>query len=187
MRDKLDRYYTPDALARACVDALEGEEEIRRVFEPSAGGGAFVRALHPVRHVAGCDLDPAAEGLRLLGPRAVSADFLSLSPERCGVLLSGPVLWVIGNPPYRDAEAHVRHALRVSDRHVAFLLRASFLGSQKRVRGLWRETSLRKVWHIAPRPSFTGDGRTDGAEYALFWWDRAHNKPATIDWIDGWR
>lgn len=74
----------------------------------------------------------------------------------------------------------MRHALDLSQRHVAMLLRASFLGSSSREH-LWRTTPLRKVWHIAPRPSFTGDGKTDGAEYAFFWWDKAHSGPAAVD------
>lgn len=65
-RDPLDRYYTPDALAEACLRFME--KELRyppplTVYEPCAGGGAFGRAamrLRPQTTVRGCDPDPEA-------------------------------------------------------------------------------------------------------------------------------
>lgn len=74
-RDKLDRYYTPDALAMACVAALteEGGDRILSALEPSCGGGAFVRAPQsagcPPPLLSGCDVDNKAIGLRELAPR----------------------------------------------------------------------------------------------------------------------
>ena len=43
-RDKLDRYYTPDNVARACTARLTIPDGAT-VLEPSVGGGAFVRAV----------------------------------------------------------------------------------------------------------------------------------------------
>ena len=183
MRDPLDRYYTPFALARACVGAWWQHAQVSHAFEPSLGGGAFVEALqaHGVT-VAGCDVDPDALGLRAVQSSTIG-DFLRVSPGHCSRLLGASVPAVVGNPPYAEAEAHVRHALEVTDRHVLFLLRASFLGSRRRIRGLWRDHPPRRVWWICPRPSFTGDGKTDGAEYALFWWDTEHKGEPVIDWL----
>src|SRR6266511_3303810 len=80
---------------------------------------------------------------------------------------------VVGNPPFRQAQAHVEAALdllRVGDR-LAFLLRLNFLGSRDRVR-FWRRPGLESVQTIAPRPSFGlnkhGKPGSDGTEYALF-------------------
>ena len=177
MRDNLDRYYTPFGLARACVAALSRHEAITSAWEPSVGGGAFAVALRDLGvSVGGCDIDPQAVGLADVSP-AVRCDFVDVRPETIAAD------WVIGNPPYRDAERHMRHALIVARRHVAMLLRASFLGSRGRARDFWPVMPLRRVWWINPRPSFTPDGRTDGAEYAFFWLDKCHSGPAVIDWL----
>lgn len=183
MRDPLDRYYTPFALARSCVSVWWEHAQVRAAFEPSMGGGAFVEALraHGVT-VAGCDVDPDALGLRAVTSSTIR-DFATMSRDECARIMGQPVEAVVGNPPYDHAEAHVRHAIDVADRHVLFLLRASFLGSRRRIRGLWREHPPRRVWWICPRPSFTGDGKTDGAEYALFWWDRYYKGEPVIDWL----
>ena len=42
-RDNLDRYYTPDGLAKACVAVLKIDTRTM-VYDPHCGGGAFARA-----------------------------------------------------------------------------------------------------------------------------------------------
>jgi hypothetical protein len=118
---------------------------------------------------------------------------------------------IVGNPPYEDAEKHVRAAITHmhakfgkwvpmevgADEHggsgerwapvtgsavkgqiitswrVAFLLRVGFLESAERI-DFWREHPCESVWISQERPSFTADGRTDGAAYALFVWSGRH-------------
>lgn len=95
-------------------------------------------------------------------------------------------LLIIGNPPWATAEAHIRLALdrmRTGD-VLAFLLRGSFLAGQARVRGLWKDAPPSHVWHIAPRPSFTGDGKTDGYESAAIAWTKGHVGPFAGGWIE---
>lgn len=159
MRDALDRYYTPDDVARRCLELhtwISGE-----VLEPHVGGGAFVRALEPHRdaRLTVGDMDPNAPGLEL-APRSYVGDFLEHR---------GEYDWVIGNPPYKVAEAHVRHALHLADR-VGFLLRLAFLESQRR-RPFWNTHPPSGVWVLSRRPSFTG-GSTDNSAYAWFVWER---------------
>lgn len=171
MRDPLDRYYTPDELAAELlryIPITPGAD--LRVLEPSVGGGAWVRAIErddawDSAEVHVCDIDPQAPGL--IHPRAVEAygcGFLALCQDsRYDVIL--------GNPPYRDAEAHVRWALDLAPQGVvAFLLRLSFLASMRRAK-LWREHRLSRLVVLSSRPSFTGKG-TDSSDYALFVWDR---------------
>ena len=67
-------------------------------------------------------------------------------------------------------------------RYLSFLLRASFLAGLKRTSTLWREAPPRYVWHVAPRPSFTGGG-TDGAEYAVITWQAGHRGPYEGGWL----
>ena len=176
-RDRLDRYYTPDALARSCVACVplrDGD----RVLEPSAGGGAFLRALagaQPTLDVSAVDIDPNAPAAKAFPVEQI--DFLSYRNN------GEPFDWVIGNPPYNNAERHVRHALTMSH-GVAMLLRLAFMESLERV-ALWKGIGgcLREVRVLAARPSFTKGG-TDATAYGWFVWHRRHRGPARI--VPGW-
>lgn len=174
LRERLDRYYTPDLLAAALVRRLPIQAG-DRVFEPHVGGGAFARALLPT----GCqlvvnDVDPGAPGLAL-GHLARVGDALSYQ---------GPAFdWVIGNPPYREAQAHVIKARQLG-RHVCYLLRLGFLESRARFQ-FWQANPLRRLMVLSERPSFTGGG-VDSAAYGLFWWDREWPAEPTLDVIS-WR
>lgn len=174
----LCKLYTPGTCAQAVVDALPiraGEW----VHEPHAGGGSFLRALEnaDVRLTA-TDIAPD-EGITFRGGRTPEqADFLTWSPGE-----TSPD-WIIGNPPYTSAEAHIRHALVVSGRSVVFVLRLAMLEGVGRAAGLWAETPLREVMVLAPRPSFTLNGRTDTkTAYAAFWWDKSWKNPPQVRWV----
>ena len=178
-----DAYYTPQVLADALVSLLPlipGET----VMEPSAGGGAFVRSLIE-RQGLGCvhamDIDAGSPGLGMVyAAHSTAGDFLEL---RTGGGVLGPD-WVVGNPPYNQAEAHVRQSIDVTHRHVALLLRLAFLEGAKRI-PLWRDHPCRKVWVLSQRPSFTGKG-TDSAAYGWFWWDSQHEGPTEME-VFSWR
>lgn len=186
-RIKNDAYYTPDRLARAIVSVLP-ILSTHFVLEPHAGGGAFVRALLALTaaYIAVSDIDRDAAGLRWprTGRRPIlilpGADFLTDWSPGEGLIPD----WIIGNPPFDAAEAHIRHALAISRQHVVMLLRASILHSLGRI-AFWRDHPARHVWHLAGRPSFTGGG-TDSADYAVVWWDKAHTDDTTLtacwDW-----
>lgn len=188
-RRELDAYYTPFPLAQHLVDLLPLREG-QRVLEPSAGGGSFLRALAHrsererlwLRLIA-LDANPAAPALvQDLGieqdVKRVHADFLTWPGMGAD--------WVVGNPPYVDAELHVRRAIeevRVGG-HVAFLLRLAFLESAERFE-FWTAFPPRKVWVLAERPSFTGGG-SDNAAYGFFWWTRGWDAPAELE-IVSWK
>lgn len=174
-----DAYFTPEPLAREICGRLARALPVqpRRVLEPSAGAGAFVTAARAAwRGAAITSVDYVAAhraACERAGSRFFHADFLSL--ERPALAQAD---LVVGNPPYALAEEFVRHALKAlhPGASVAFLLRLSFLASQDRLLGLYREWPLRWLFPIAGRPSFTPDGRTDASEYGLFVWTR--------EWID---
>lgn len=125
-REARDAYFTPDETALRCVEALyehEPELEGRPVVEPSAGGGAFLRALAAVgKHgeLRAYDLEPMAPGIE-------RANFLEdeIAPFEPGTV-------VIGNPPYG-----IRNALSIR-----FIKRSFELGAD-RVAFLLMETSLK--------------------------------------------
>lgn len=171
-RRPLDAYYTPDEVASQLVGTLGlGMRRGLEVLEPSVGGGAFVRALRSVDDrcsITGIDCDPSAAGLPICDETWVG-DFATYQ--------GGPFDLVVGNPPYRDAEAHVRHALTLAPT-VAFLLRLAFLESQSRY-PLWRDHPASEVFVLSRRPSFTGGG-TDATAYAFFIWRRHRTISETV-------
>lgn len=176
-RRPLDAYYTPDDVALACVDYLgRWLAPHHCVVEPSVGGGAFVRALLARGHtggITGIDIDPDAPGLALCDYRVVG-DFLRV-PDGAS--------WIIGNPPYSQAEAHWTAATNRASFGVAMLLRLAFLAGQGRRSRIWSAPGLRAVYVLPKRPSFT-DGGTDSADYAWFVWLRGYEGAPELAWMD---
>ena len=173
-RVESDAYFTPDAVAVACVGLLRFPVGAV-VWEPHAGGGAFVRAL-------------AARGARVAAsdlterpwPEATwtgQGDFLTIDTPGC----PSPS-WIVGNPPFRRFEDHLDHAL-ASAYNVAFLLRVAAMETAARVPA-WRRWPLRRVTVLAERPSFSVDGRTDTTAYGWFEFERGWKRPAVI--VPGW-
>ena len=126
--------------------------------------------------VQAMDIDPEAPGLS--HPRVCSrvADFLEYIPERHEI-----PEWIVGNPPYREAEAHIRHALGLA-RNVAFLLRLGFLESSRRL-PFWAEHPPSEVYVLAQRPSFT-KGATDSTAYGWFVWRDGRAGPTLLHILD---
>ena len=161
-RRAADRYPTPAPLARYLVGLLPELALSGRVLEPSCGAGAWLEAVWSTGwrgELLGVDIepDPSVD---------LVADFLRDEiPDGWDL--------VLGNPPYSLAEPFVRRSLELVKVGglVAFLLRLSFLESRKRL-PLWSEHRLDRVHVLAERPSFTEDGRSDSAAYALFVWRR---------------
>lgn len=158
---------TPDLLARAIVTVCP----IRPtdvVVEPSAGGGAFLRALadvHGYRHAIAVE------------PHADQYHTLRSSPH--GELVErrwedyrrpNSADWVIGNPPFKAAQDHVAYAMMTlkPGGHLVFLLRIGFLQTSDRNAQMEAMRPWRR-WDIVGRPSFYGGG-SDGSEYAAFVW-----------------
>ena len=122
-RHAADLYETPPK----AIDMLLRHVPLQGpVLEPSAGRGAIVRELR--RHglqVRASDLhDHGAEpdlGIE------TGVDFLSMTS------MSG-CLSIVINPPFKDAEAHVRHALRLLPDHgtLAVLLRTVWINAIRR-------------------------------------------------------
>jgi hypothetical protein len=95
---------------------------------------------------------------------------------------------IIGNPPYSDIEEFIFHSLNIvsNEGYVVFLMRLAMLESQKRGRGMWRQTPLKDVWISIRRISFTGDGHSDDTAYGTFVWknDYTNIGEFTGRWMD---
>lgn len=176
MRIALDAYYTPVKLACRLVGQSPVMGVGETVLEPHAGGGAFVAALvGTAATVSALDVNPDAPGLAMVPEdRRFIGDFLSHKHEYD---------WVVGNPPYSDAEAHVRHALSIARKGAAFLLRLAFLESAGR-EDFWRANTPSRVIVLTRRPSFTGGG-TDNCAYGWFIWHKQAKGPTTLGFMMG--
>jgi hypothetical protein len=176
-RNARDAYFTPAPLALAICKLLEPTLPAQSwVWDPCCGDGVFVDAAAEAWHEQYLRSGPCTEercgtgGLQFSGnDLATGWDFLARKP------VSTPSL-IVSNPPFLLAESFVHRALKLIAHggHVAFLLRLSFLGGQGRADSLWSARNLRWLAPITPRPSFTPDGKTDAAEYALFVWQRGY-------------
>lgn len=169
--DPLERCFTPDALAEACLDNVARYvDDPELIIEPSVGGGAFVRAIRkrwPSCEVWGCDLDPDATGLDLVD-FGVVMDWTKAAPLFADRLLCEPahrqggtqrqrqrhVSAVVGNPPFSHAIEHIQTAYREIYRLpcLSLILPLAYLGV-----GQWRPiweggVKLSEVHPIAGRP-----------------------------------
>lgn len=184
-RVALDAYFTPDPVARACVATLDGIAGAR-VWEPSAGGGAFARAAaRRGAFVYASDVSPTMPDAEEMWAHGITAwraghDMIKGWPFASDT----PPDWVIGNPPFNEAETHVRVGLATARVGGAFLLRLAFLEGAKR-RGFWRSYPAAEVHVLTARPSFTG-GATDSCAYGWFVWRRPYEGPTLLRHLD-WR
>jgi len=161
-----DAYYTPEKLANKLVDLLPIRRE-HLALEPHVGGGAFYNALRTkTTNIDVCDIGPAIWNYAFPSSTgAYGGDYLEWDGYK-------PYDWIVGNPPYQDAMAHVLHSfdLLSPGGNLCFLLRLAFLESKKRVK-FWVNHPAHKIWVLAERPSFTGGG-TDNCAYGFFWWKK---------------
>ena len=182
-RHRLDQYATPQSALDSIFPVFFSLYRGGALLEPSCGAGNVIdylsRAMPEAGPWLGVEVDKRfAEGWdELAGDQRIIDDFLTVD--------FGAKRWafVVGNPPYKEAEAFVRKCFELLEEETGrllFLLRLNFLGSQKR-RQLFADLPLAHVFVLSKRPSFTNGG-TDATEYAWFLWDRAHpvGEPARL-------
>lgn len=134
-------------------------------LEPGAGRGSIIRAVNtrmPGVHWTAIEQNPAFEpDLLAAGVRPMQLiidDFLQIEvpPWRYDV--------AIGNPPYRDALAFVKHACSMS-KLVIMLLRVGFMATEKR--NEFMRANPPDLFVLPNRPPYKGNG-TDSTDYAWF-------------------
>jgi hypothetical protein len=189
-RHPQDFYPTPMELCRAALQFAFEDWEVQGTVrgtlftvDPGAGDGVWGRALKsitPYSHICGVELrDVPPPQARTYDEWNANCDFLSHYLKRNYDL-------VMGNPPYKHAEEFIRRSmacLRNGGRMV-YLLRLNFIAGQARGTGLWQEMPPMKIGVSCRRPSFTGDGRTDATEYAVFVWERGWQGKTQLDWLN---
>lgn len=149
-------------------------------LEPSAGNGDIIRAVRSVRgdvrwtaveirDECRQQLLAAMDGTMAEGPALAIRDFLTWKPALCWDVC-------LGNPPFSQAEAFVRHGLELANQ-VVYLLRLNFLESEARAE--WLRDLKPDVYVLPNRPSFVVPhwkraGATDSTAYC---WMRFRRHP----------
>ena len=189
IRREKDRYFTPQAHARAMVESLAALEILKPyvdVVEPSCGDGIFLQEvrllrMEPMRLFA-VDIESTPtliETAKATGTTVFKGDWLADAAELLA-MTTGRTL-VLGNPPYSDNQAHVEKTLehlRPGDA-LAFLLPLPFLATQERCRTLWSKRGLRYLAPFAQRPSFTGGGSA-AVDYGMYVWEKDFTENAEL-------
>jgi len=169
---------TPQACADSCVALLPIlPDDV--VVDAGAGDGAFCLSAHhlygarPIaveRHV---DDHPALLQLRDEG---VVSEVIPLRYERWRPAAHQRADWTIGNPPFKQAQLFLEHALFCTKPggHIALLLRHGFAVTEERAELRRRFPTWRK-YDLQSRPSFyssrdDGGNSSDSTEYSLFVW-----------------
>lgn len=168
-RAENDLYRTELSLIRAALEAYY-LPYAQTILDPGAGDGRWGAAAREF----GQPFDLV--GVELAAVCQPSA-FTDWYPETDYLRWTWP--WersfdlVIGNPPYRLAEAFIRKSwdLLTPGGRMVFLLPLQYMASTSRFHGLWTEIPPVTVAVCSRRPSFYG-GRTNGTDYGLFVWDK---------------
>ncbi len=160
LRRPNDYYPTPPHATKA----LLGRERFSgSILEPACGDGAIVRVLRK-------------DGYNVEAADLVHGQDFFQRTER--------VASIITNPPYRPLLEFVQKAKQIATRKVALLLPVEFLhGSSRYELFQDRHFPLKVVYVFVSRLRFGTDGSATVA-HAWYIWDRRHQGPATLGWIN---
>lgn len=168
MRKAADKYYTPDELARFIVRrTLSEAPKDLKILEPSAGGGAFLRALTDDGFTDIIGVEPFRE--QAIWPENVA--WWKYQIENCDSSCGFDI--IIGNPPYSLAQQHVEKCLELlaPGGMLVFLLRLAFLETKKRA-PFWKENPCFHVDVLSERPSFTWSWKCKKEDCEHGWTDQ---------------
>lgn len=135
-------YPTPPEATRALLSA---ERFGGGIWEPCAGSGDMAAVLREAGYTVRATTlgagraDRDAPKHRVIG----DADFLA-QPE-----FGAPN--IVTNPPFKIAEAIIRHALDLRPVRLCLLMNLKFLGSIGRGKGLFRTNSPSRIWVFMDR------------------------------------
>ena len=98
--------------------------------------------------------------------------------------------WIITNPPFNQAHLILPLTYEASLVGVAFLLRLSYLEPAGN-RGEWLQLHSQNLSNLIilgqPRPSFTGDGKTDSCTVAWMVWLKHYSGNTKVDFVSDWK
>ena len=181
-RSRSDFYPTPHGMAQAALDLLPEDFSPRFIFDPGHGTGVWGQAVRKKwgEEVFLSGIDIMEFSAPDIYDVTLTGDYLSIN--------CGDYNLIVGNPPFSLAEEFIRKSVKslLDGGYVMFLLRLSFLESQKRGLGLYKEFMPWQVITSSRRPSFTGNGRTDSDGYGIFIWKKGWDRDYYIGKMFYW-
>ena len=182
-RRENDLYPTPSELCEATIQKHKHffHNDGIRVLDSGAGEGAWgkeVRKIIPTAIITGVELR------NIQKPDGYDNWYNSIDYKYFD---KGKYDIILGNPPYRYSEEFIRKSMELLDDYgvLFYLLRLSFLESQKRYDGLFKEFRPLEVSVSVRRVSFSGDKKSDNNAYAIFTWLKNNKLENTgLSWLN---
>ena len=168
-----DHYCTPEAVSLALIDV--GEHLIGGIWDCCAGEGDIARAFEK-------------KGFDVKSTTLVDYGCPDVSPNRD--FLNEKILLapnIVTNPPFKNAEDIIRHALSLNPYSASFLLRTAFLEGEGRYQRLFREYPPARIFQFRDRVSMFPSGievkGTSTTAYAWFVWLNGVKTAPRVGWI----
>ena len=166
----LDKYYTRTEVVKRCVDSIPDMDSYDCMIEPSAGAGAFVKALDAKKLIA-MDIEPD-------DARIQKADWLAYKIDQ-----RHKRVLIIGNPPFGVhhslSDAFLRHAFSFENvQTIAFVLPNTY-------RKHTRQRIIPKHWRIKQimdlgKNAFTYQGNIQHMPCSFFLLDKSAGRDLRI-------
>lgn len=157
-------------------------KEPLRILDVGAGGGVWgtmARQYWPDDHIHGIEVR------RLSKPEAYDCWWCPGDFERFIERYAGPPFdLIVGNPPFSIANEAVLggfHHLKEGG-CLMYLLRMSFLAGQERARSLYRDCPLAMVAPFSKRISWSGDGKTNATDHAMYYFVKGYKGDPIVRW-----
>ncbi|MEO9127900.1 MAG: hypothetical protein ABI262_24915 [Microcoleus sp.] len=189
MRRSNDFYATESAVTKVLLDKVSLISIAGSISEPCAGDGAIVDVLcdEHTTNVYTNDIDPQWH---------CDSNFDASNRDTWEHWRDFNRLpnWTITNPPFNQAHLILPLAYEYSAVGVAFLLRLSYLepaGERGGNRGEWLQSHSQNLSNLIifgqPRPSFTGNNKTDLCTVAWMVWMKHHRSGTKVDFVFDWK
>lgn len=165
-----DVKYTPAPAVWSLLRDDRAPPKSRPVVEPCAGDGAIVRVLQAAGYFVQLANEIRREelaGLRELCT-AQCADWIHFCETEQPRLIDSSV---VTNPPFTIARDIAAATLVHYPAYLGLLLRCNTIGSRPWA-SFWNAFPPTAIRPLKDRPSFSGDGHTDAAEYMWAIWQR---------------
>jgi len=157
----------------ACVHSLfDSVHFYGSIHDPCAGSGT-IPTVAKQRW-----LEATGSDLRDRGFGETGVDFFTDNRPRRNI---------VSNPPYKLLEPFIHHAIAVTERKVAVVVRLPFLSGQKRLQSLYRVHPPRAVIVLSKRPSMPPGGtdipaRGGTSDYSWCVWQHGYQGPTELRW-----
>lgn len=165
-----DWYVEPPECVHSLFDAVTFDGTIH---DPCCGGGTIPTVAQSRGYrTTGSDIRDRGYG-------GAGVDFFEDHRQRDNI---------VSNPPYKLGEKFVHHALTVTERKVAIVMRISFLAGQRRLVTLYQAHQPEVVVILSKRPSMPPGGtdipaKGGTADYCWLVWSRDHSGPTHVVWV----